>query len=191
MSNAVSALYSATSSGFVTVTEAGLVGMVTIRGDHTDASFQTGIEKALGLSLPDKRKASVAEEKQLLWMSPDELLLVCHHGETAVHVSAINAGLEGVHHLAVNVSDARAVFRLKGGSGPLRDALAKCTPADLRARSLGIGEVRRTRLAQVPAAFWFEDDQTVCVVCFRSVARYVFDLLTHASASGSELGHFS
>jgi hypothetical protein len=33
------------------------------------------------------------------------------------------------------------------------------------------GEMRRTRLQQVPAAIWFESATEARVVCFRSVAR--------------------
>jgi sarcosine oxidase subunit gamma len=49
---------------------------------------------------------------------------------------------------------------------------------------------RRSRLAQVPAAFWMPDAETFQIVCFRSVARYMFDLLSIAAQPGSEVGHF-
>jgi sarcosine oxidase subunit gamma len=44
------------------------------------------------------------------------------------------------------------------------------------------GEIRRTRLAQIAAAFWMPQEGTVELVCFRSVAQYAFDLLTQAAA---------
>ncbi|MGC1503573.1 MAG: sarcosine oxidase subunit gamma, partial [Sulfitobacter sp.] len=49
---------------------------------------------------------------------------------------------------------------------------------------------RRTRLAQVPAAFWMPDAETVQIICFRSVAQYVFDVLNVAAQCGSEVGAF-
>jgi len=49
--------------------------------------------------------------------------------------------------------------------------------------------VRRTRFAQVPAAFWMQDDNSAEVVAFRSVAAYVFGLLKTAAAAGP-VGHF-
>lgn len=49
---------------------------------------------------------------------------------------------------------------------------------------------RRTRLAQVPAALRMVDDETFEVICFRSVAQYVFDLLKVAGQPGSEVGFF-
>jgi sarcosine oxidase subunit gamma len=47
---------------------------------------------------------------------------------------------------------------------------------------------RRTRMAQVPAALWLADPETFQVICFRSHARYVFDLLCVAAQEGSEVG---
>ncbi|MFW5881638.1 MAG: sarcosine oxidase subunit gamma, partial [Roseicyclus sp.] len=90
------------------------------------------------------------------------------------------------HHLALNVSDARATFAVEGPAGALRDTLAKITPADMGA--LGLAEMRRTRLQQVPAAIWFASETEARVICFRSVARYVFDLLALSAREGGEVG---
>jgi sarcosine oxidase subunit gamma len=190
MSEAVSALAGSSAHGFVDVTEAGLVGMVTIRGDYGNAEFRDKVATLLGLNVPDQRQMTTGGTDKLLWMSPDELLLVCPHGEADARVGALSAGLSGVHHLAVNVSDARAAFCVKGTASGVREALAKLSPADLRASVLPVGEVRRTRLAQVPAAIWLESEDRAMVVCFRSVAGYVFDLLTQASKPGSEPRYF-
>jgi sarcosine oxidase subunit gamma len=45
-------------------------------------------------------------------------------------------------------------------------------------------------MAQVAAAFWMVDAQTIQVVCFRSNAQYMFDLLKVAAQPGSEVGFF-
>jgi sarcosine oxidase subunit gamma len=47
-------------------------------------------------------------------------------------------------------------------------------------------ELRRTRAAQVAAAFW-KDEAGYTLVCFRSVASYMMGLLTHSAQNGSEL----
>ena len=88
------------------------------------------------------------------------------------------------------MSDARAVFTLEGEGAAIRNVLAKLTPADLRPASLPVGEVRRTRFAQVPAAFWLAEEGRAELVCFRSVAIYVFGLLKNAAEPGSEVGYF-
>ena len=86
------------------------------------------------------------------------------------------------HHLAVVVSDARAVFRIEGQKAD--QVIAKLCPVDLE--TLAPGELRRTRAAQVAAAFW-RDETGFTLVCFRSVASYVMGLLTHSAQTGSEL----
>lgn len=189
MSDRVSALAGATASGTVQVSEAGLVGMITIRGDLGEAGFQSGIGEVTGLSVPEARRI-VGDETKLAWMSPDELLLICDHGEAEAKVTALSTAMAGRHHMAVNVSDARAVITLEGEGAAIREVLAKLTPADLRPGAIGIGEVRRTRLAQVPAAFWLDGEGQATVVCFRSVAEYVFGLLRNASENGSGVGYF-
>jgi len=105
-------------------------------------------------------------------------------------VSSMEKTLAGTHHLMANVSDARAVFQLEGEGRLIRDTLAKLTPADMRPVALPVLAFRRTRLAQVPAAFVFHHDDYAELICFRSVAGYVFDLLRQAAKPGSEVGWF-
>jgi sarcosine oxidase subunit gamma len=62
--------------------------------------------------------------------------------------------------------------------------LKKIAPADIDA--LAEGELRRSRAAQVAAAFW-KDGQGYTLVCFRSVAGYMMGLLSHSAQPGSEL----
>ncbi len=190
MSDAVSALSGAVASGFVRVEEAGLVGMITLRGDLSDKAFGKAVKDQTGVSLPETGQVNHKGDNALLWMSPDELLLTCPHGDAAGISDRLDAALSGHHALLANVSDARAMFHLTGEGPAIRDALAKLTPADLRATVFPVSVVRRTRLAQVPAAIWFTDEDTACVVCFRSVARYVYNLLVQASEPGSEVGFF-
>lgn len=190
MSDVTSALAGAAASGTIRVEEVGLVGMVTIRGDLNDEAFRKAVQKETGAEMPDRGRRTTIGKNALLWMSPDELMLTCPHEAAPLMVDKLTDALGAAHSLVVNVSDARAVFALSGEDGAIRDTLAKLTPADLRPAVLGPNVVRRTRLAQVPAALWFEDEGRATVVCFRSVARYVFDLLRQSGARGGEVGHF-
>lgn len=192
MSDAVSALAGASSSGYCTVTEAGRVGMVTIRGDLAQAAFARAVKKVTGLDLPAQRRIvgdTAGGGLRLAWMSPDELMLFCAADAAPERAAALAAGFAGMHALAVDVSDARAVFHVGGAA--CREVMAKLTPADVAPGVLEPGEMRRTRLGQVPAAFHMPDDTTFEVIAFRSVAQYVFDLLTNAAKPGSEVGLFA
>ncbi len=187
MSDAVSARPGARFDGFVQVREAGRVGMVTIRGDLGGARFKRDVKSVTGLDVPGQR-AIIGDGPRLAWMSPDELLLFCDASEAPSQATALAQALAGSHALAVDVTDARAVFHIEGAA--CRDVLAKLTPADVAPRRFGPGELRRTRLAQVPAAFHMIDEACVEIVAFRSVAGYVYDLLANAARPGSETGLF-
>ena len=107
------------------------------------------------------------------------------YAQAGATVAAMTKALGAIHHLCVDVSDARATFRLTGAGA--REVLAKLAPADLSVMTAG--QLRRTRLAQVAADFWIVDDNTIDLVTFRSTARYVFDLLSTAAAPGSEVDY--
>jgi sarcosine oxidase, subunit gamma len=182
---AVSALNGEEASGLVTLREMGLQGMVTLRTDLSKAA--SAVKKATGADMPDRRAISAGKAASVAWMSPDELLILCDHASADAIVAELAEALKGQHHLAVNVSDARAMFSLSGEAGVLKDVLAKITPADMAA--LGPGEMRRTRLQQAAGAIWLESETEARVICFRSVARYVFDLLAMSAREGGAVGY--
>ncbi|RBI69089.1 sarcosine oxidase subunit gamma [Roseovarius sp. TE539] len=190
MSDAVSALEGAREDGFATVEELGLKGMITLRGGLDTPEVGAAVEAAVNLAVPGRGEVLIADggDHAVAWMSPDELLLVMSYEEAEASLAGMRDALQDQHALVVNVSDARAVFQVSGAG--CREVIAKLCPVDMSPGAFGPGQFRRTRMAQVPAAFWMPDDQTVQVVCFRSVAVYVFDLLRGASATGGEVGYF-
>lgn len=186
MSKAVSALNGATwSEGIATVTEAPLQGMITLRGNLTDAKLKKAAKAAAGVDIPGQGQANCTQDSGLCWMSPDEVLVLCPYDTVGDTLSRLQTALGELHSLCVDVSDARAVFDLSGPHA--RDVLAKLVPVDLALDRFTSGMFRRTRMAQVPAAFWLHDADRFRIVCFRSQAQYVFDLLTTAAQPGSEV----
>ena len=191
MSEAISALDGATYEGFCTVTEAGRVGMVTIRGDLAEDGFARAVISVTGLEMPGQGEIIAGIDgvgPRLAWMSPDELMLFCDAEAAPAQTAALAEALAGTHAMAVEVTDARAVFRVEGRA--VREVMAKLTPADVAPGAFGPGQMRRTRLAQVAAAFYMPDEHSFEVIAFRSVATYVFDLLSNAAKPGSEVGLF-
>lgn len=188
MSDRQSALPGASFDGAVRIEDAGLRGMVTLRGDLGEGKLRAAVQKIAGVEVPAPRCIWMSGNRGAAWMSPDELMILCPHDDAPGVAAEFAKELAGTHHLAADVSDARAVFRLTGPS--VREVLAKLTPADMHPSSIGEGEIRRTRLAQVAAAFWFTGEDTVELVAFRSVAEYVFDLLSNAARHGAEVEFF-
>ena len=185
MSNAVSALKGAVAPGEVTIREGGLRGMITIRGDLSSTKLQNVCKKISGVAFPKTGQANVNGDNGLAWMSTDELLLLVPHGDTDAAIAQIAKAMKGQHYLAETVSDARALITVEGDYA--REVVAKLAPVDLHSDTFKVGDFKRTRLGQVAAAFWLRDDDTIDVICFRSVADYTFELLA-AAAKGGRVG---
>ncbi|MFK7745470.1 MAG: sarcosine oxidase subunit gamma [Roseobacter sp.] len=185
MSDAITALNGATFSGIAKIQEVPLQGMITLRGDLTDAKIQKAATSITGGSFPAQGQTTIEGDSGIAWMSPDEALILCAYDQVAQKLAAVHKALGKTHALAVNVSDARASFQVTGTYAA--DVLAKLCPVDLSAGAFKPGQFRRTRMAQVPAAFWQHAHDGYQVICFRSQAQYVFDLLSVAAQPGSEV----
>ncbi|MFN4192429.1 MAG: sarcosine oxidase subunit gamma [Tabrizicola sp.] len=181
MSEPVSALGGASHEGFATVREIGPLGMITLRAKGLKP-LDKAIRAVTGTRLPAQRRIEIKGDHACGWMSPDEYLLILPYAEVGEAMGKLAKALTGEHHLAVDVSDARAVFRIEGDRAD--QVLRKLMPVDFD--TLEPGELRRSRAAQVAAAIW-KQDQGFTLVCFRSVASYVMGLLTHSAQPGSEI----
>ncbi len=188
MSKSVSALNGVHFLGIADIKELDLHGMITVRGDLAKAKVKSAVKSATGLAIPKTAQIALGENSSVAWMSPDELLLVTDYATVGASVAKLQSALAKEHALVVNVSDARAMFSVSGAQA--REVVAKLAPVDFSADSFTPGMFRRTRLAQVPAALWMTDDESFQIICFRSVAQYVFDLLCVAAQDGSEVGVF-
>ncbi|MGB3278848.1 MAG: sarcosine oxidase subunit gamma family protein [Pseudorhodobacter sp.] len=154
---------------------------MSLRCDLAEKPLAAALKK-LGFSVPAARRIVQKDGRSAGWMSPDELLLILPYAEVSETLEALRKALAKLHFLAVDVSDARAVFRIEGAKSD--QVLAKLSPVDLA--KLEPGELRRTRAAQVAAAFWAEDGGYT-LVSFRSVAGYVMGLLKLSATKGAEL----
>jgi sarcosine oxidase, subunit gamma len=181
MSDPVSALNGASFRGFASIREIGPIGMITLRAKGLK-SLDKAIKAVTGSKTPAQRRIEINGDRACGWMSPDEYLLIVPYAEVAEALAKLAKAMAGEHHLAVDVSDARAVFRIEGEKAA--DVLRKLSPVDFDA--LEPGELRRSRAAQVAAALW-QQDQGFTLVCFRSVATYFMGLLTHSAQPGSEI----
>ena len=187
MSNVVSALDHAIFAGFAEVKEIGLQGMITLRGDLAAPAMKKAIKAATGCDVPTQRAVLHNADKGVAWMSPDELLVLVPYEDADKTVAILTKSFGKAHFLAENVSDARAVFQIKGPNAA--EVLAKVCPVDLSPAAFKPGMIRRSRLAQIAAAFWMVDADTFQLVCFRSVADYAFGVLTTCAESGTEVGY--
>jgi sarcosine oxidase subunit gamma len=187
MSEPQSTLNRAAAGETITIEDRGLVGQVTLRGDHSSARLQAAVTAGTGVGVPGPLMAAFDDEGTgAVWMSPDEFLLLTQYDEADGLVAALGKALAGEHHMAVNVSDARAVISLTGTG--VAEVLAKGAPVDLSESAFRIGTARRTHLGGVAVGFWRKTQHEWEIVCFRSFARHLFDWLVESSKAGSEVG---
>lgn len=159
-----------------TVTELPACGMITLRGTFGDDAFVQALASC-GVVIPETRRIASCDAGRVGWMSPDELLVYCEAEASADLAARLTEALAGQHALVQRVDDMRARFAISGPGA--RVALAKVCPVDMK--TLEAGEYRRTRLAQIAAAFWTENGQDFELVCFRSTGIYARDVLTQAA----------
>lgn len=158
-------------------------GMITLRGDHSDKTVRAAATDITELEFPAQREVRLNGEAGLAWMSPDELLVMLPERKVADALDGMEKALANSFALAAEVTDARALFAIEGRRA--REVLAKLAPVDLSPEAFGPGQIRRTRLAQVAAAFWMVGPDRFELMCFRSVADYVEELLTVSAAPGT------
>ena len=185
VSMAASVLDRAQAAGghFIRIADRGPVGQVTLRGDLASAKLHKAVKVGVGVDVPGPLSAAFDGDRGAVWMSPDELLLLTEYDQAGALVTALGEALAGSHHMALDVSDARAVISLEGAQ--VADVLSKGAPLDMSA--FPVGHARRTHVANVAVGIWRKSDSAWEIVCFRSFAKHLFDWLVISSREGSEL----
>lgn len=188
MSEVMAPMQGARFDGLVEIEALPPQGQILLRCEVSD-DYRARLTGLLGLGFPEPLKATTEGDRALLWMSPDELLLMLPYGEVPGMLARLEETFPNWILLAADVSDMRAHFRLRGPH--LRDVLSKLTPADMAPGGGAPGTVRRSRLAQVAAGYWLRGGQEAQVFVFRSVADYAVRVLSAAAEPGGEVGFHS
>jgi Sarcosine oxidase gamma subunit len=99
-------------------------------------------EGALGAPLPRAPNRAIGRRPRLLWLAPQDWMIV---NGTADWSKALTAEVTGLAHVA-DVTDGRVVFEVSGANG--RALLAKGTSIDLHPRVFTPGRCAQTLFAQ-------------------------------------------
>jgi len=188
MSEPVSALNGAVADEghYIRIEDRGPVGQVTLRGDLLSPGLQAAVGEVAGVAVPGIWGANLAADgRGAVWMSTDELLLLMPYGQAGAAVARLEEMLGAEHHMALDVSDARAVLRLTGAS--VAEVLMKGVPVDLSDRAFGVGLSRRSHLGGIAVGFWRREAEVWEIVCFQSFAQHLFDWLAASSVDGSQV----
>jgi sarcosine oxidase subunit gamma len=151
-------------------------GMIDLRGQTTDRKFMAAAKAVLGVDLPKAPRSSAAwGDIRVLWLSVDQWLVLVPRDKAVAMEAGLRKALDGVHALAVNVSDMRAIMRIEGEAA--RETLLKGSSLDLLSEDYGQGTVRRLRFAEIAALLHVVEDDVFDIYVFRSYADYAWDFL--------------
>ncbi|MFT4167110.1 MAG: sarcosine oxidase subunit gamma family protein [Microlunatus sp.] len=125
-----------------------MVGVRVVRG--SEVAFR--VEAQLGTSLPPScGSVSQGEGLAVLWLAPDEFLVVSE-GDPAVLTSTLVEAVADGPGSATDLSANRTTFVLSGPSA--REVLEKGCGLDLHPRAFADGSAYVTALGPVPSIIW-------------------------------------
>ncbi len=169
----------------VTLLELPLRAMVALRGDAADPAFAAAVRQATGCDLPAACRAEMSAAAAVLWMGPDEWLVVGHPDTRTELAPRLRSFLceamddalreaQGDGHAAVTeVGEALTVIGLGGRRAC--DLLAKGCTIDLHPRAFGAGQCVNTLLAKAQVTLHQIDDApTYSLYVQRSFAVYLW-----------------
>ncbi len=165
-------------------------GMIDLRGLTSDRKFMVAAKQVLGVDLPKAPRTSATwGDVKALWLSPDQWLILCARDKAPALQTDLSKALEGIHSLAVDVSDMRCVIRLEGEG--VRETMMKGCSLDLISGEYPPGTVRRVRFAEIAALLHVIEENVIDLYVFRSYADYTWDFLLKAARKGSEVRLFT
>ncbi len=162
--------------------EVPFAAQVTVRVDPKSPAAER-IGTALGVMLPNQPgEVATAGERSVLWMGPDEWLVVGPAGTAGDIQAAVNEAVADDHAAVVDVSANRTVLAVTGPK--TRELLNKGCALDLHATGFEANRCAQTMLARAGVVLVCWD--TVCpsfwVLVRSSFARYLADWLCDAAA---------
>ncbi|MBG1232216.1 sarcosine oxidase subunit gamma [Aestuariivirga litoralis] len=171
---------------YVSLHEISMRGMIDLRGLNTDKKFMAAAKQVLGIDLPKApRTSETFGDVKALWLSPDQWMILCARDKAPALTAQLTEALAGIHSLAVDVSDMRAIIRVEGEGA--REVMMKGSSLDFTDDDFKPGYVRRIRFAEIAALFNIVEDNVIDLYVFRSYAHYTMDFLTKAARKGSEV----
>jgi sarcosine oxidase subunit gamma len=144
------------------------------------------IEAALGTELPARCGAvGTAAGNQVLWLAPDEFLVVSDDQPASVS-SALGQALAGDPGSVIDLSANRTTFELAGPRA--RAVLEKGCPLDLHPREFAVGSAYVTAIGSVPVLLWKVEPEVFRILPRASFAdflsRWLVDAMTEFTAAG-------
>jgi sarcosine oxidase subunit gamma len=157
--------------------EVPLQGYISLRGNPADAAFQDAAAGALGARLPAKactftRSGAV----KVLWLSPDEWMIVCPRTRLAPLLRDLAKALAGIRSQVVDNSGGYTEIVVQGRNAC--DVISHASVYDVH--HLGDGRVVGTTFGK-SSVYMYPERDGVCLLVRRSFADYIWRFLVRAA----------
>jgi sarcosine oxidase subunit gamma len=165
--------------GGVTLREAKLLGHLNLRGNANDSGFLKDVKNALDLDLPLAPCSSAQNaETTIMWLSPDEWLIIIEGGTEAAVEDKLRQSLSG-HFAVSDISGAQTMLEISGKD--CLQLLQKSIGYDLHLDSFPINKVIGTALAKSSAHIRRTGEYNFQLIIRRSFADYIWLWLQQSS----------
>ena len=154
-----------------------LLGYISLRGNSQNAAFVNAVNFALNVVLPTQVcSMSYTTWGSILWLSPDEWLIVCKREQRASLQQALESALAGIHSQVVDNSGGFTYVLLKGKNAS--DVLHHCTVYNLNL--LQAGKVVGTTFGKL-SLYLHQHEDGYGLVFRRSFADYIWRYLERSA----------
>ncbi len=137
------------------------------------------VAAAMGVELPTANRVNEAMGRRLLWLGPDEWLVVAADTDPQAFVTTLTEVI-GVDGCVVDLSANRTGLELTGLKA--RDVLATCCSLDFHPRVFGPGQCAQTLIQKAGVLIDQRSDDTYLVLVRPSFAAYVAEWLIDGMA---------
>ena len=166
--------------GGLSMREVPFRGIIDLRLDQRDKGAHDAAELALVIALPDSGRSVIGAAGSVLWLGPDEYLVVTEPGRELALVASLLGALRGRRAAVIDISDSRTMIALSGFHA--RDVLAKGCGIDLHPRSLAPGHCAQSFIAKARVTLHQLDDApSYHILVERSLAEYLWLWLADAA----------
>jgi sarcosine oxidase subunit gamma len=147
-----------------------------VRGDGAAIA---ALEFAFGMDFPRQAcRAVVKDQRAVLWLGPDEWLLLAPDGEAETLFKTLTEALRGEPASIVDISDRQVAM---GVSGPkAAEALNAFNALDLHTDAFPVGMCTRTLFGKAEIVLWRIAPDAFHIEVWRSFAPYVLGCLGEA-----------
>lgn len=150
------------------------LGFIHLRGLPEDAAFKEAVHNVVGGDLPTEPKGcTLAEKGAIMWLSPDEWLILCSYSIKADLLANLQNALSNVFAQVVDNSGGFMMLRIHGSEA--ETALRHLSPYNVE--SLQVGQCAQTFMKKTTVIINKVGENDFALVFRRSFADYLWRVL--------------